>query len=49
VLMAEQNFVEASRIADRGYILVQGQIAFEGSNLRELEASDLVRSYYLGG
>jgi branched-chain amino acid transport system ATP-binding protein len=48
VLMAEQNFIEASRIADRGYILVQGEIAFEGSNLRELEASDLVRSYYLG-
>jgi branched-chain amino acid transport system ATP-binding protein len=48
VLMAEQNFIEASRIADRGYILVHGQIAFEGGNLSELQQSDLVRSYYLG-
>jgi branched-chain amino acid transport system ATP-binding protein len=48
VLMAEQNFIEASRIADRGYILVHGQIAFEGRNLSELQQSDLVRSYYLG-
>ena len=31
VLMAEQNFHEASRIADRGYIIVHGEIAFEGA------------------
>ena len=49
VLMAEQNFVEASRIADRGYILVHGEIALAGRNLSELQQSDLVRSYYLGG
>jgi len=48
VLMAEQNFHEASRIADRGYIIVQGEIAFEGKNLVELQQSELVRSYYLG-
>lgn len=48
VLMAEQNFVEASRIADRGYILVHGEIALAGRNLSELQQSDLVRSYYLG-
>jgi branched-chain amino acid transport system ATP-binding protein len=48
VLMAEQNFIEASRIADRGYIMVHGEIAFEGSNLRELQQSELVKSYYLG-
>lgn len=48
VLMAEQNFVEASRIADRGYIMVHGEIAFEGRNLFELQQSDLVKSYYLG-
>jgi branched-chain amino acid transport system ATP-binding protein len=48
VLMAEQNFHEASRIADRGYIIVQGQIAFEGRNLLELQQSELVKSYYLG-
>jgi branched-chain amino acid transport system ATP-binding protein len=48
VLMAEQNFVEASRIADRGYIMVHGEIAFEGTNLLELQQSDLVKNYYLG-
>ena len=48
VLMAEQNFAEASRIADRGYIMVHGEIAFEGANLVELQQSDLVKNYYLG-
>ena len=48
VLMAEQNFHQASRIADRGYLLVQGEIAFEGRNLAELQSSELVKSYYLG-
>ncbi|HWQ39903.1 MAG TPA: ABC transporter ATP-binding protein [Burkholderiales bacterium] len=48
VLMAEQNFIEASRVAERGYIIVHGEIAFEGRNLAELQSSDLVRSYYLG-
>jgi branched-chain amino acid transport system ATP-binding protein len=48
VLMAEQNFHEASRIADRGYIIVHGEIAFEGKDLEELQRNDLVKSYYLG-
>ena len=48
VLMAEQNFRQASRIADRGYIIVNGEIAFEGRNLLELQSSELVKSYYLG-
>src|SRR5689334_24834266 len=48
VLMAEQNFHEASLIADRGYVIVHGEIAFHGANLRELEQSELVKSYYLG-
>jgi branched-chain amino acid transport system ATP-binding protein len=48
VLMAEQNFHQASRIADRGYIIVHGEIAFEGRNLAELQNSELVKSYYLG-
>jgi len=30
VLMAEQNFTQAIRIADRGYVIVHGKIAFEG-------------------
>ena len=48
VLMAEQNFHQASRIADRGYLIVQGEIAFEGRNLEELKSSELVKSLYLG-
>jgi branched-chain amino acid transport system ATP-binding protein len=48
VLMAEQNFHEAGRIADRGYIIVQGKIAFAGDNLLELQQSELVKRFYLG-
>ena len=48
VLMAEQNFHEASRIADRGYIIVHGEIAFEGRNLQELHDSELVQRHYMG-
>src|SRR5436190_4057846 len=36
VLMAEQNFHQAIRIADRGYIIVHGEIVFEGG-VKELE------------
>ena len=48
VLMAEQNFHQAIRIADRGYLIVHGEIVFEGSTVAELEANDLVKNYYLG-
>jgi branched-chain amino acid transport system ATP-binding protein len=48
VLMAEQNFHEASRIPDRGYIIVHGEIAFEGRNLQELHDSELVQRHYMG-
>ncbi len=48
VLMAEQNFHEASRIADRGYIIVHGEIAFDGKSLNALTQSELVRNFYLG-
>lgn len=47
VLMAEQNFHQAIRIADRGYIIVHGEIVFEGG-VRALEQNELVKSYYLG-
>jgi branched-chain amino acid transport system ATP-binding protein len=47
VLMAEQNFHQAIRIADRGYIIVHGEIVFEGG-VAELEQNPLVKSYYLG-
>ena len=48
VLMAEQNFHQAVRIADRGYIIVHGEIVFDGRTVAELEQNDLVKSYYLG-
>jgi branched-chain amino acid transport system ATP-binding protein len=47
VLMAEQNFHQAIRIADRGYIIVHGEIVFEGG-VAALEQNELVKSYYLG-
>lgn len=49
VLMAEQNFNQAIKIADRGYIIVHGEIAFEGENVDALKDNDLVKQYYLGG
>jgi len=48
VLMAEQNFNQATKIADRGYIIVHGKIEFEGRSTRELRENDLVKQYYLG-
>ncbi len=48
VLMAEQNFHQAVRIADRGYIIVHGEIVFEGRSVAELEQNELVKNYYLG-
>jgi branched-chain amino acid transport system ATP-binding protein len=48
VLMAEQNFHQAIRIADSGYIIVHGEIVFEGKTVAELEQNALVKSYYLG-
>ncbi len=32
MLMAEQNFNQAIRIADRGYVIVHGKIAFAGNS-----------------
>jgi len=48
VLMAEQNFTQAIRIADRGYVIVHGKIAFEGGSADELNNNDLIRQFYLG-
>jgi len=48
VLMAEQNFIQAVRIADRGYVIVHGKIAFEGASAEELNNNELVRKFYLG-
>jgi branched-chain amino acid transport system ATP-binding protein len=48
VLMAEQNFHQAIRIADRGYIIVHGEIVFQGNSVAELQNNPLVKNYYLG-
>jgi branched-chain amino acid transport system ATP-binding protein len=48
VLMAEQNFTQAIRIADRGYVIVHGKIEFEGRSAEELNNHDLVRKLYMG-
>jgi branched-chain amino acid transport system ATP-binding protein len=48
VLMAEQNFTQAIRIADRGYVIVHGKIAFEGASAGALNNNDLIKKFYLG-
>ncbi len=48
VLMAEQNFHQAIRIADRGYVIVHGRIVFEGRSAAELNDNKLIRDLYLG-
>ena len=48
VLMAEQNFTQAVRIADRGYVIVHGKIAFTGDSAEALNNNDLIREFYLG-
>jgi branched-chain amino acid transport system ATP-binding protein len=48
VLMAEQNFTQAIKIADRGYVIVHGKIAFEGKSAAELNDNELIRKFYLG-
>ena len=48
VLMAEQNFTQAMRIADKGYVIVHGEIAFRGESPEEMQQSDLIRQHYLG-
>ena len=48
VLMAEQNFTQAIRIADRGYVIVHGKIAVEGRSAAELNNNDLIKKFYLG-
>jgi branched-chain amino acid transport system ATP-binding protein len=48
VLMCEQNFTQAIRIADRGYVIVHGKIAFAGNSAAELNDNELIRKFYLG-
>ena len=49
VLMAEQNFHQSIRIADRGYVIVHGEIAVDARSIADLESDGLVKKLYLGG
>jgi branched-chain amino acid transport system ATP-binding protein len=49
VLMAEQNFNPAIRIASRGYIIVHGEIVVAAASVDELRGNDIVKRLYLGG
>ena len=49
VLMAEQNFNQAIRIASRGYIIVHGEIVVAADSVEELRSNDIVKRLYLGG
>lgn len=48
VLMAEQNFNQATRICERGYFIVHGRVAFVGNSPEELSNNELVRKIYMG-
>lgn len=48
VLMAEQNFKQAIRIADAGYVIVHGRIAHHGDTRDSLSDNELIRRLYLG-
>ena len=48
ILMVEQNFNQAIKIADRGYVIVNGQIEFEGKSATELEDNEMIKQLYLG-
>jgi branched-chain amino acid transport system ATP-binding protein len=48
VLMAEQNFNQAIRIADRGYVIVHGHIEFEAKSRQDLADNEMIRKLYLG-
>ena len=48
ILMAEQNFNQAIKIADRAYVMVHGRIEFEGRSAAELADNPMIKRYYLG-
>jgi branched-chain amino acid transport system ATP-binding protein len=48
ILLAEQNVAAALSVADYGYVLENGRIAYEG-DVEKLRESEEVRKAYLGG
>ena len=47
ILIVEQKVTEVLKMADKGYVLQQGQIIMEGKG-EELLESDMIRKAYLG-
>jgi len=47
-ILVEQNVCAALRVADRGYVLVDGRIVLEGTS-NELLGNKELRAAYLGG
>jgi branched-chain amino acid transport system ATP-binding protein len=47
VLLVEQNTSYALELADRAYVLENGQVAMEGT-AADLSTSDHIRKFYLG-
>lgn len=47
ILLTEQNFKQSIKIGDRGYMIVDGEVRFEGDD-EELKDSEMVRKHYLG-
>ena len=47
IVLVEQNFMMASRIGDRFYIIDDGKIAFSGS-MKQLNEDDQLKKKYLG-
>lgn len=45
VLMVEQNFKAAIKVADRFYIMAKGQMVFEGNTVALLAAEDVRKNY----
>lgn len=48
VLMAEQNFHQTIKIANRGYVLVHGETVFESADAADLENNEIVQGLYFG-
>jgi branched-chain amino acid transport system ATP-binding protein len=46
ILMVEQNFKAAMKVADRFYIMSKGQIVFQGDG-KEILAAEDIRKLYL--
>jgi hypothetical protein len=38
----------AIKIADRGYVIVHGEIEFEGKTAADLANNEIIKQYYLG-